>query len=114
MMATMTEEPIPADPLHAIAKQSAAQVNRIVIAMLADAVEQIQKSPDTWQHEEVTLDMSDLADEALAVPYISPRDVVFASARASAALIVQLTKPLGIDPVELVKGYEEQFFRRTL
>lgn len=114
MMANMTEEPIDADPIRAIAHQSVDQLNRIVIAMLADAVDQIQKAPHTWQHEEVSLAMSDLANEALTVPYIAPSDVVFSTARASAALIVALSKQLGIDPVALVKGYEENFFRSAL
>ena len=113
----MTEEPLP-DELVAFLKrigtEHAHQLNRTVTAILVEAVDQVRKSPETWQHEEVTLSMKDLTEEALSIPHFTPEIVVFATARASAALIVGLCNTIGMDPAKLLKSFEEQYFRQSL
>lgn len=108
----MTEEPTP-DEIRAVANAQVTKMQKIVFDLLIDAVDQIQTKPDTWQHEEVSLTARDLAEEALAVRGIAPQDVVFATARASGALIVALCKRVGLDPTALVKSSQENYARMS-
>ncbi|MDR6867698.1 hypothetical protein J2Y69_002302 [Microbacterium resistens] len=109
----MTEELTP-EQIYDLARGQVDRLNRIVVALLVDASDQMRAQPDTWQHEEVTLAARDLAAEALAVEGIAPEDVVFATARASSIAIGALCKQLGIDPTSFLKGFEENFFRMNL
>lgn len=106
----MTEETaheITAEEIDALAHASVRKVHRTMASLLVESIDQVRTSPDTWQHDEVTVEMEDLVEEALAIDGISPQAAVFAASRASAALIVTLCSRVGLDPATLAKSFRD-------
>jgi hypothetical protein len=116
MMAIMTEDQneYSDEQIREIAEQRVHTLQRIIAALMIEGVDQIRATPQTWQHEEVSVTTRDLAEEALAVSGIEPPDVLVSATRISSVLIVELCKRLDVDPAQIVKAFEEAYFRLSL
>jgi hypothetical protein len=117
MMSSMTheEQPEPDEQeIQRLGTEVAHQLNRVVIALLVETVNQAMANPQSEEHDARRDAAVDLSRRSLEVRAVTPDLAVLATARAAGIAIAQLCQRTGADAKVFIETLEEFHFRGSL